>query len=74
MVWLALCTLIQALFTIAATIAIWQSHEGSVADLPAHPIWTNVLSFMCISFMSINMGLQAIMRKRVSGISIFFAS
>jgi MFS family permease len=64
--WLALGTFIQALFTMAAAVAIWQSHEASVANTPAHPVWTNVLSFACVGFMSASMGLQAIMGKRIN--------
>ncbi|KAG1871552.1 hypothetical protein F4604DRAFT_1623408 [Suillus subluteus] len=64
--WLALGTFIQTLFTMAAAIAIWQSHEGSVADARANPAWTNVLSFVCIGFLSASMGLQGIMGKRVN--------
>ncbi|KAG2064129.1 hypothetical protein BDR04DRAFT_1110563 [Suillus decipiens] len=64
--WLALGTFIQTLFTMAAAIAIWQSHQGSVADGRANPAWTNVLSFVCIGFMSASMGLQGIMGKRVN--------
>lgn len=64
--WLSLGTFIQALFTAAAAIAIWQSHQGSVADARANPAWTNVASFVCVGFMSASMGLQGIMGKRVN--------
>jgi uncharacterized membrane protein YoaK (UPF0700 family) len=64
--WLSLGTFIQTLFTMAAAIAIWQSHQGSVADSRANPAWTNVLSFVCVGFMSASMGLQGIMGKRVN--------
>jgi len=64
--WLALGTFIQTLFTMAAAIAIWKSHQGSVADSRANPAWTNVLSFVCVAFMSASMGLQGIMGKRVN--------
>ncbi|KAG1762525.1 hypothetical protein EDD22DRAFT_953024 [Suillus occidentalis] len=64
--WLTLGTFIQTLFTLAAAIAIWQSHQGSVADVRANPAWTNVASFVCVGFMSASMGLQGIMGKRVN--------
>ncbi|KAG1889661.1 uncharacterized protein F5891DRAFT_1073292 [Suillus fuscotomentosus] len=64
--WLALGTFIQTLFTMAAAIAIWQSHQGSVADARANPAWTNVSSFVCVGFLSASMGLQGIMGKRVN--------
>ncbi|KAG1845589.1 hypothetical protein C8R48DRAFT_617092 [Suillus tomentosus] len=64
--WLALGTFIQTLFTMAAAIAIWQSHQGSVADVRANPAWTNVSSFVCVGFLSASMGLQGIMGKRVN--------
>lgn len=64
--WLALGTFIQTLFTMAAAIAIWQSHQGSVADVRANPAWTNVASFVCVGFLSASMGLQGIMGKRVN--------
>ncbi|KAG1762986.1 hypothetical protein EV702DRAFT_983142 [Suillus placidus] len=64
--WLALGTFIQTLFTMAAAIAIWKSHQGSVADARANPAWTNVLSFVCVGFMSASMGLQGIMGKRLN--------
>lgn len=64
--WLALGTFIQTLFTMVAAIAIWKSHEGSVADARANPAWTSVLSFVCVGFMSASMGLQGIMGKRLN--------
>lgn len=64
--WLALGTFIQTIFTMVAAIAIWKSHQGSVADSRANPAWTNTLSFVCLGFMSASMGLQGIMGKRVN--------
>ncbi|KAG2129650.1 uncharacterized protein EDB93DRAFT_1182093 [Suillus bovinus] len=64
--WLSLGTFIQTLFTMAAAIAIWQSHQGSVADARANPAWTSALSFVCVGFLSASMGLQGIMGKRVN--------
>jgi len=64
--WLFLGTMIQALFTTAAAIAIWQSGQGSIASNRGNPAWTNALSFVCLGFMSATMGLQGIMGKRVN--------
>ncbi|KAG1851857.1 hypothetical protein DFJ58DRAFT_419139 [Suillus subalutaceus] len=75
--WLTLGTFVQTLLTMVATIAIWKSHQGSIADGPAHPAWTNVLSFMCIGSMSASMGLQAIMGRRINtqfGTTVVFTS
>lgn len=58
--------MIQALFTMAAAIAIWQSGEGSIAPNRITPAWTNPISFVCLGFMSASMGLQGIMGKRIS--------
>jgi len=64
--WLALGTFIQTLFTMAAAIAIWKSGQASVADARSNPAWNDVLSFVCIGFMSASMGLQGIMGKRIN--------
>jgi hypothetical protein len=58
--------MIQALFTMAAAIAIWQSGEGSIAPNRSTPAWSNPLSFVCLGFMSASMGLQGIMGKRIN--------
>jgi Protein of unknown function (DUF1275) len=58
--------MIQALFTMAAAVSIWQSHQGSIASDRGNPSWTNALSFVCLGFMSASMGLQGIMGKRVN--------
>lgn len=58
--------MIQALFTMAAAIAIWQSGQGSIAPNRITPAWTNTISFVCLGFMSASMGLQGIMGKRIS--------
>ncbi|KAH9918728.1 uncharacterized protein BXZ73DRAFT_52769 [Epithele typhae] len=64
--WLSLGTFIQALLTMAAAIAAWQSGQGSVAEVRGEPAWTNVLTFVAIGFMSASLGLQGIMGKRVN--------
>jgi MFS family permease len=64
--WLFLGTFLQALFTMAGAIAIWQSGQGSVASDRGTPSWTNALSFVGLAFISASMGLQGIMGKRVN--------
>jgi len=59
-------TLIQALFTMSAALTIWKSGSGSVADNRGDPVWTNVLSFTCVVFLSLSLGLQGIMGKRIN--------
>ena len=58
--------MIQALFTMAAAVAIWQSGEGSIAPNRTTPAWSNTISFVCLAFMSASMGLQGIMGKRIN--------
>lgn len=64
--WLFTGTMIQAFFTMAASIAIWQSGEGSIAPNRITPAWTNAVSFVGLGFMSASMGLQGIMGKRIN--------
>ncbi|THH23279.1 hypothetical protein EUX98_g7897 [Antrodiella citrinella] len=64
--WLCLGTFIQALFTMAAAISVWKSHQGSIADERSNPAWTNVFTFVTVGFMSASLGLQGIMGKRVN--------
>src|SRR6202011_6145696 len=64
--WLMLGTFIQALFTMAAALTIWKSGSGSVADNRGDALWTNPLSFACVAFLSLSLGLQGIMGKRVN--------
>jgi hypothetical protein len=63
--WLMGGTFAQALFTVAASLAIWKSREPSVS-IDGFPILTNPLSFVCIAFMSASLGLQGIMAKRLN--------
>lgn len=65
-VWLFLGTFIQALFTMAAALCVWQSDQGDYANGRGDPSWTNALTFACIGFMSASIGLQGIMGKRVN--------
>jgi MFS family permease len=64
--WLFLGTLIQALFTMASAIALWKSGQGSVASSRADPVWSNAGAYACLGLMSVSMGLQGIMGKRVN--------
>jgi Protein of unknown function (DUF1275) len=64
--WLICGTFLQALFTMAASIAIWKSGQLGVAEDRGDPAWTNLLSFVCIAFMSASLGLQGIMGKRLN--------
>jgi uncharacterized membrane protein YoaK (UPF0700 family) len=64
--WMIIGTFIQTLFTMSAAITIWQSGQGSVGDNRGDPAWNNVLSFVTIGFMSVSMGLQGIMGKRLN--------
>ena len=64
--WLALGTLIQALFTMAASICAWKSGQGSIAEIRGDPAWTNAVTFVAIGFMSASLGLQGIMGKRLN--------
>lgn len=58
--------MIQAFFTMAAAISIWQSGQRSIALNRQTPAWSNSLSFLCLAFMSASMGLQGIMGKRIN--------
>ncbi|KAJ8519010.1 hypothetical protein ONZ45_g4006 [Pleurotus djamor] len=64
--WLMLGTFIQALFTMAAAIAVWKSGQLSIADDRGDPAWTNTLTFVCIGFMSASLGVQGIIGKRLN--------
>ncbi|KZT10414.1 uncharacterized protein LAESUDRAFT_694050 [Laetiporus sulphureus 93-53] len=64
--WLMLGTFIQALFTMAAAVAVWQSGSISVATDRFNPAWTDALTFVAVGFMSASVGLQGIMGKRIN--------
>jgi hypothetical protein len=64
--WLFLGTMIQALFTMGAAIALWQSGAASVTDSRLDPAWTTPLTYLVIAFLSASLGLQGIMGKRVN--------
>jgi hypothetical protein len=64
--WLILGTFIQALFTMAAALAIWKSGQGSIGTSRGDLAWSNARSFVSIAFISASLGLQGIMGKRVN--------
>ncbi|KAH9075559.1 hypothetical protein EDB83DRAFT_2350767 [Lactarius deliciosus] len=64
-IWLFLGTILQSLLTMGAAIALWQSHQGSVASGPNAP-WTKAGTYACLGLMSLSMGLQGIMGKRLN--------
>jgi hypothetical protein len=57
--WLVLGTTLQALFTLAASIALWKSREMVEA-------WSNPFSFACIAMLSMSLGLQGAMSKKLN--------
>ncbi|KAH9171076.1 hypothetical protein EDB89DRAFT_1974048 [Lactarius sanguifluus] len=65
-IWLFLGTIFQSLLTMGSAIALWQSHQGSVASGRDVPSWTNASTYACLGLMSMSMGLQGIMGKRVN--------
>jgi hypothetical protein len=65
-IWQISGTLLQALFTMAAAIAIWKSGQPSIADDRGDPAWTNTLTFVGLAFMSMSLGLQGIQAKRLN--------
>ncbi|KAI6037636.1 hypothetical protein EDC04DRAFT_2133459 [Pisolithus marmoratus] len=65
-VWLVCGTLLQALLTVGAAIALWKSHMPWYAAPGSGPVWTTVLAFLGYGFMSASMGLQGVMAKRLN--------
>lgn len=65
-IWLVFGTFLQTLFTMAAALTIWKSGQPSVADDRGDPSWTNALSFVCLAFMSMSLGTQGIIGKRLN--------
>ncbi|KAF7966717.1 hypothetical protein HWV62_37279 [Athelia sp. TMB] len=64
--WLVLGTFLQALFTMAAALTVWRSGSPSISDSRGDPVWTNALAFVTVAFLSMSLGLQGIMGKRVN--------
>jgi hypothetical protein len=50
----------------AAAISLWKSGEGSVSSSRDVPAWTNASTYACLGLISMSMGLQGIMGKRLS--------
>lgn len=65
-IWHVAGTLLQALFTMAAAVALWKSGQPSIANNRGDPAWTNVLTFVALTFMSASLGLQGIQGKRLN--------
>ncbi|KAF8221588.1 hypothetical protein L208DRAFT_1327093 [Tricholoma matsutake] len=65
-IWQICGTFTQALFTMAAAIAIWKSGQPSIASDRGNPAWTNALTFVGLAFMSMSLGLQGIQGKRLN--------
>jgi len=64
-IWQIATSFVQALFTMAAAIAIWKSGESSVALTRGDPAWTNTLSYVGLAFISLSLGLQGVQGKRL---------
>ncbi|KAF5387492.1 hypothetical protein D9757_006513 [Collybiopsis confluens] len=65
-IWLIFGTFLQTLFTMAAALTIWKSGQPGVASDRGDPSWTNALSFVCLAFMSLSLGTQGILAKRLN--------
>ncbi|KAI0309620.1 hypothetical protein OF83DRAFT_1179412 [Amylostereum chailletii] len=64
--WLFGGTFFQALLTMAAAIALWEGGQKSVADSRDNITWSNACSYAALGLISMSMGLQGIMGKRVN--------
>jgi uncharacterized membrane protein YfcA len=64
--WLFTGTFLQALFTMASAILMWEGRESSAADARDDPAWSDTLSFVFTGFLSASMGLQGVMAKRIN--------
>ncbi|KAI9459168.1 hypothetical protein BJY52DRAFT_1266720 [Lactarius psammicola] len=65
-IWLFFGTIFQALLTMGGAIALWQTHQGSVASERDEPSWSKAGTYACLGLISASMGLQGIMGKRVN--------
>jgi hypothetical protein len=63
--WLVVGTFFQALFTMSASLAVWGSGQGSLANSRGTPAWTNTLTYVALGFMSASLGLQGVMAKKL---------
>ncbi|KAJ6469469.1 hypothetical protein C8R45DRAFT_1017144 [Mycena sanguinolenta] len=64
--WLISGTATQAALTLIAGICIQQSGQDSIAVVRGEPSWTNALTFAGLALMSVSLGLQGIMGKRLN--------
>jgi len=64
--WLVLGTFIQAVFTMAGAIAFWKSGQPSLSGERDQPAWTNAKTFVGLAFISMSLGLQGILGKRLN--------
>ncbi|KAG6829101.1 hypothetical protein H0H93_014595, partial [Arthromyces matolae] len=65
-IWLIAGTLLQALLTMAAALALWKSGQSSIASDRGDPSWTNTLTFVALAFMSASLGVQGVLGKRLN--------
>lgn len=63
--WLTMATLIQAGFTLAASLCALYARESGFTGNRAEPSWTNALGFLTLAFASASMGLQALIGTRL---------
>jgi hypothetical protein len=64
--WLMAGTFLQALLTMAGAVAFYASAQTGLATDRSGPIWTNVLSFVGLAFVSGSLGLQGVLGKRMN--------
>jgi len=64
--WLFVGTMVQALCTAAAALAVWQSHSPKIAQHSNEPAWKDVLTFVGMGFVSFSMGLQGAMARHLN--------
>jgi len=51
---------------VAASVTIWNSGAGGIADERANPAWKTGTTFACVAFMSASLGLQGFIGKRLN--------
>ena len=64
--WLFGGTFFQALLTMGGAIALHEGHQRSVANVRDDLAWSNACSYAALGLISMSMGLQGIMGKRVN--------
>ncbi|KAJ8518226.1 hypothetical protein ONZ45_g4672 [Pleurotus djamor] len=69
--WLIIGTLIQTLFTMGASIAVWKINQA-INNPSQHSLieetfgWTDIHTFLCVGFVSASLGLQGIIARRLN--------